>query len=76
MQGPTKTAALRTAASPLNLVAVGRKLDRIHNYEASLLEADNRHRADRRGDQCSMGVAVATGAVIWGNGFGFAQKIL
>jgi hypothetical protein len=32
---------LPTAASPSNLVAVGRKLDRIHNYEANLLEEDN-----------------------------------
>jgi hypothetical protein len=30
-----------TIASPSNLVAVGRKLDRIHNYEANLLEEDN-----------------------------------
>jgi len=37
----TKNAALPTVASPSNLVAVGRKLDRIHNCEANLLEEDN-----------------------------------
>jgi hypothetical protein len=31
-----------TIASPSNLVAVGRKFDRIHDYEANLLEEDNR----------------------------------
>jgi hypothetical protein len=41
MRGPTKNAALPTVASPSNLAAVGRKLDRIHNYEANLLEEDN-----------------------------------
>jgi hypothetical protein len=35
MRGPTKNAALLTVASPSNLVAVGRKLDRIHNCEAA-----------------------------------------
>src|ERR1700676_2350428 len=34
MRGPAKNAALPTATSPSNLVAVGRKLDRIYNYEA------------------------------------------
>jgi hypothetical protein len=38
-----QNAVLPTVASPSNLVAVGRKLDRIHNYEANLpLEEDNR----------------------------------
>jgi hypothetical protein len=41
MGGPTKNTALRSVASPANLVAVGRKLDRIHNYEANLLQEDN-----------------------------------
>ena len=41
MRGPTKNAALPSLVSPSNLVAVGRKLDRIHNYEANLLEEDN-----------------------------------
>jgi hypothetical protein len=41
MRGPTKSAALPTAASPSNLVAVGRKLDDIHNCEANLLEDGN-----------------------------------
>jgi hypothetical protein len=47
---------LPTATSPSNLVAVGRKWDRIHNCEANLLEETigNSRRADRRGDQCSM----------------------
>jgi hypothetical protein len=51
-----KNAALPTAASPSNLVAVGRKLDRIHDYEANLLEETigNNRRADRRGDQCTV----------------------
>jgi len=38
MRGPTKNAAMPTVASPSNLVAMGRKLDRIHNCEANLLE--------------------------------------
>ena len=36
-----QNAALKTLASPSNLAVVGRKLDRIHNYEANLLEEDN-----------------------------------
>jgi hypothetical protein len=36
-----QNAALPTVASPSNLVAVSRKLDRIHNCEANLLEEDN-----------------------------------
>jgi len=36
-----QNAAVPTVASPSNLVAVGRKLDRIHNYEAKFLEEDN-----------------------------------
>src|SRR5260370_26022701 len=31
-------------------------------------------RADRRGDQCTVRVAVATGALIWGNGFGSLRR--
>jgi hypothetical protein len=52
-----KNAALPTTASPSNLVAVGRKLDRIHNYEANLLEEDNQAIAVApigRGDQCTV----------------------
>jgi hypothetical protein len=52
-----KNAALPTAASPSNLVAVGRKLDRIHNYEANLLEEDNQAIAVAPiggGDQCTV----------------------
>src|ERR1700704_5873794 len=49
-----KNAALRTAASPLNLVAVGRKLDRIHNYEANLLEGPKLplHATSENADNC------------------------
>jgi hypothetical protein len=57
MQGPTKkNATLPTTASPSNRVAVGRKLDRIGNYEPNLLEEDigNNRRADRRRDQCTV----------------------
>jgi hypothetical protein len=43
MRGPTKKRGVADRATfPSNLVAVGRKLDRIHNYEADLLEEDNR----------------------------------
>jgi hypothetical protein len=52
-----QNAALPTEASPSNLVAVGRKLDRIHNYEANLLEEDNQAVAAAPiggGDQCAV----------------------
>ena len=62
MRGPTKNTTLPTLASPSNLVAVGRKLDRIHNYQANLPEEDNRQDA------------AATGALIWGNGFGSLRR--
>jgi len=51
-----QNAAVPTVASPLNLVAVGRKLDRIHNYEANFLEEDNQAIAVAPiggGDQCT-----------------------
>jgi hypothetical protein len=36
-----KNASFKAVTSPSNLAAVGRKLDRIHNCEADLLEQDN-----------------------------------
>jgi hypothetical protein len=42
MRGPTKKRGVADRSLSFNLVAVGRKLDRIHNYEANLLEEDNR----------------------------------
>jgi hypothetical protein len=57
MRGPTKNAALPAVASPSNLVEVGRKLDRIHNYEANLLEEENQAIAVARiggSDQCAV----------------------
>ena len=76
MRGPTKNAALPTVASPSNLVAVGRKLDRIHNYEANLLEEDNRQWPSRRSPGRSMyGVSCrCDGPLIWGNGFGSLRR--
>ena len=52
-----QNAALPTVGSPSNLVAVGRKLDHIHHYEADLLEEDDRAIAVAPiggGDQCTV----------------------
>jgi len=52
-----QNAAVPTVASPSNLVAVGRKLDRIHNYEANFLEEDHQAIAVAPiggGDQCTV----------------------
>ena len=73
-----KNAALRTAASPLNLVAVGRKLDRIHNYEANFLEEDNQAIAvapTDEGDQYGVSCRCY-GRFALGQWVRFAQKIL
>jgi len=73
-----QNAAVPTVASPLNLVAVGRKLDRIHNYEANFLEEDNQaisRRADRRGrSMCGVSCRCYGAALLWGNGFGSLRK--
>jgi hypothetical protein len=41
-----------------------------------LLEEDSQvsRRADRRGGQCTVRVAIATGALIWGNGLGSLRR--
>src|ERR1700722_15412298 len=70
-------AALPNLTSPSNLVVMGRKLDRIHNYErqfAGRRQSGNSRRADRRGDQCTVCVAVATCAFICGNGLGSLRR--
>ena len=81
MRGPTRNAAFPTVASPSNLVVVGRKLGRIRNWanlpEADLLEEDDQATAVASiggGDQCTVRVAAAAGALIRGNGFGSLQK--
>ena len=66
MRGPTKR-GVANLASPSNLVVMGRKLDRIHNYErqfAGRRQSGNSRRADRRGDQCTVCVAVASSAAM------------
>ena len=76
MRGPTKNAALPTVPSPSNLVAVGRKLDHIPMTRPICWKKTigNNRRADRRSDQCTVRVAVATGALISGNGFGSFRR--
>jgi hypothetical protein len=68
-----------TIASPSNLVAVGRKLDRIHNYEANLLEEDNQAIAVAPigGGRSMYGVSCRCNErLIWGNGFGSLRRLI
>jgi hypothetical protein len=73
-----QNAAVPTVASPSNLVAVGRKLDRIHNYEAKFLEEDNQAIAvapTDEGDQYGVSCRCY-GRFALGQWVRFAQKIL
>jgi hypothetical protein len=73
-----QNAAVPTVVSPSNLVAVGRKLDRIHNYEANFPEEDSQAIAvapigGAINVRCELPLrrALCSGAMVR-----FAQKIL
>src|SRR6476619_6800111 len=77
MRGPTKNAALPTVASLLQIWSQW-----VENWTVFTITRPicwkktigNNRRADRRGDQCTVRVAVATGALISGNGFGSLRR--